>query len=96
MLGLETVRPRSSLPPRNHNRQSGISRNIMPCNVCMSSRLRSGCAGEVVADLRVHAHVPPCLFGSEKARDDLRQHRVDGERVVGGVRHDRELVCGPQ
>ena len=28
------------------------------------------------------------LFGSEEALDDLRQHRLDGERVVGGVRHD--------
>jgi hypothetical protein len=36
------------------------------------------------------------LFGSEEALDDLRQHRLDGERVVGGVRHDCELVCGPQ
>jgi hypothetical protein len=36
------------------------------------------------------------LFGSEEALDDLRQHRLDGERVVGGVWHDCELVCGPQ
>ena len=36
------------------------------------------------------------LFGSEEALDDLRQHRIDGERVVSGVRQDRELVCGPQ
>ena len=36
------------------------------------------------------------LFGSEEALDDLRQHRLDGERVVGGVRHDCERVCGPQ
>ena len=36
------------------------------------------------------------LFGLEEALDDLRQHRLDGERVVGGVRHDCELVCGPQ
>jgi hypothetical protein len=36
------------------------------------------------------------LCGSEEALDDLRQHRLDGERVVGGVRHDCELVCGPQ
>jgi len=36
------------------------------------------------------------LFGSEESLDDLRQHRLDGERVVGGVRHDCELVCGPQ
>ena len=36
------------------------------------------------------------LFGSEGSLDDLRQHRLDGERVVGAVRHDCELVCGPQ
>lgn len=36
------------------------------------------------------------LFSPEEALDDLRQHRVDDERVVGGVRHDCELVCGPQ
>src|SRR6516225_5194763 len=35
------------------------------------------------------------LFRSEEALDDLQQHRLDGERVVGGVRHDGELVCGP-
>jgi hypothetical protein len=36
------------------------------------------------------------LFGSEEALDDLREHRVDGERVVSRVRDDCELVCGPQ
>jgi hypothetical protein len=36
------------------------------------------------------------LCGSEEALDDLRQHRLDGERVVDGVRHDCELVGGPQ
>jgi hypothetical protein len=36
------------------------------------------------------------LFGFEEALDDLRQHRLDGDRVVGGVRHYCELVCGPQ
>ena len=36
------------------------------------------------------------LFGSEEALDDLRQHRLDDERVVSGVWHDGELVCGPQ
>jgi hypothetical protein len=36
------------------------------------------------------------LFGCEEALDDLRQHRLDNERVVGGVRHDCELACGPQ
>ena len=33
---------------------------------------------------------------SEEAIDNLRQHRVDGERVVSCVRHDGELVCRPQ
>ena len=36
------------------------------------------------------------LFRSEEALDENRQHRLDSERVVGGVRHDCELVCGPQ
>src|SRR5260370_11257791 len=36
------------------------------------------------------------LCGSQEALDDLRQHRLDRERVVSGVRHDCELVCGPQ
>ena len=36
------------------------------------------------------------LFGREEAVGNLRQHGLDGERVVGGVRHDGELVCGPQ
>ena len=49
--------------------------------------------GERFAALAATDHL---LFGSEEALDDLRQHRLDGERVVGGVRHDCELVCGPQ
>src|SRR2546429_220227 len=36
------------------------------------------------------------LCGSQEALDDLRQHRLDRERVVSGVRHDCELICGPQ
>jgi hypothetical protein len=46
--------------------------------------------------LRAFAATDCLLFGSEEALDDLRQHRVDGERVVGGARHDCELVCGSQ
>jgi hypothetical protein len=36
----------------------------------------------------------PCGF--EEAPGDLRQHRVGGQRIVGGVRHDGELARGPQ
>jgi len=46
--------------------------------------------------LSIDAATDRLLFGSEEALDDLWQHRLDGERVVGGVRHDCELVCGPQ
>ena len=54
-----------------------------------SGQLSSSCLAGLAA-------TDSLLFGSEEALDDLRQHRLNGERVVGCVRHDCKLVCGPQ
>lgn len=87
---------------RGHSPPSERRSHEQVLHLCFATEAFGGVAGDVASDGSLQerfagpAATDCFLLGAEEALDDHRQHRIDGDRVVGGVRHDRELVWWPQ